>query len=470
MKLGKAIQEFKLHLIARGYSKFSQQNIWRYCHNRLPRDIFVLLPFENIFGYSGKLSFLTMGDYLRHHPEEFRWQDYVYNLPLEALDQRIVRTLWENASPGSSLRCFLRYLQEEKLLAYPLIVRRKPQWRREVEQLIKNAPSRPRTFTEGVGCYLRHLIDNQNITEQGLHGRYAQLKAALDWFCQKCGVKLLEQVELELVRGFLNYRRYERGNNPTTLYHAACALKGLFSFLAEQGYLKHNPLQELKVKRLHTVTATNVPSPAEMEALLKTAQQEVDNCRKQNTLRGKELLLATRNRAILLLLCTTGLRSSELLSLTLEQLDYSQGCVRVLGKGNSRYAKKERKVFLGNPKTVDALAAYLRLRPKGYGPRLFLTRNGLPMSPQDLRRIVKKYAELAGLSQEYPPHKLRAGFASMLVSQGIDPLTLKELMGHDSIKTTLKCYTSLDEEHLRNVWKNCNPLSRLRQGKVEDDA
>lgn len=470
MRLKEAMSGFEGYLNTKGYALTSRKNHLRYCRNRLTRDLFVLLPFKNIFGYTGTLSFLTMGDYLKHYPEDFAWEKYVLKLPLEALEQRTTRTLWETAPAGSGARLFLRYLQEEGLLGYPVIVRRKPKWRQEVDSLIKRcAPPRPETLDEGLGLYLRYLIDYQNITEQGLHGQYAQLKAALCWFEQPRGVKNLKQIDYELVRAFLDYRQHERGNSQTTLHHAAAALKEMFGFLAREGYLEKNPLEGLVVKRTHTVTAENVPTPAEMETLLNYTQQEVERYRNINSLHRKELLLALRNRAILFILCTTGLRASELMELTVAQLDTFSGCIRIQGKGNSRYAKKERMVFLEDADTVDALAKYLKIRPKGYGGSLFLSKNGLAMAPQDLRKMVEIYSRRAGLNRPYSPHKLRAGFASLMVSQGIDPLTLKELMGHDALNITLRYYTNLEEEQIRQVWKECNPLSQLRRKEEEKD-
>ncbi len=167
-------------------------------------------------------------------------------------------------------------------------------------------------------------------------------------------------------------------------------------------------------------------------------------------------------------MCTTGIRSGELLALTVELIDYARGCLKVYGKGNSRYAKKVRLVFLEDEATVDALAEYLNYRPVSYGPTLFLTANGLPLNALALRRVVAKIACQAGLKNSYTPHNFRAGFAGLMVSQGIDPLTLKELMGHDSLETTLKYYVSLEEDQLRQVWKQCNPLCHLFGGETDD--
>lgn len=469
MRIAEALSGFANYLDRNGYGALSRENYLRYLHNRLHVDIFMLLPFKNIFGYKGKLNFLTMDDYLKHYPQKFIWKEYVLELPVEVLEQRILRTLWENAPAGTPLRCIIRYLHEERFLSHPVITRQRPRWKQEVEKLLSKASSGPETLEEGFGSYLRYLIDEKNLTQHGLLGCYSQLKAALDWLCQHRGIERLDELDSTFIKHFLEYRQHERGNSQTTLHHAAVALKGMFAFLAKRGYLPENPLAELQVKRPYTITAENVPSPLEMEALLQTAQLETQKLQQETYGEKKQMFLSLRNRAILFLLCTTGLRSSELTELTLEQLNYTKGCLLVRGKGNIRYAKKERRIFLEDANTVDALAEYLKHRPDGYGNTLFLTKNGLPMETGDLHSMVTTYAQKAGLKNKYSPHKLRAGFASMMVFQGIDPLTLKELMGHDSLQTTLKCYTNLEEKQLHQVWKECNPLSRLRRKEWPDD-
>jgi len=465
--LKEALTGFETYLSKKGYSESSRKVYLRYMRNRFALDLFPLLPFKNIFGYHGNLHFLTMGDYIKHFPKDNPRQDYVLSLKLEALEHRVIRIFWEKSSSGSAPRCLIRYLQEEGYLSQPVIVRQQPKWKREAENLAAAANFYPQTLKEGFACYLNHLINAQNATEQGLNSQYHQLKAALKWFAEQ-QVQLLSEVNQELVIRFLDYRRYERDNNQTTLHHAAAALKAMFTFLYLDGFLPENPLGSLKIKKHDLVSAKNVPTPLEMQALLKYAQLNVSKEQGQGRVGQRKLFWALRNRAIIYLLCTTGIRSGELLALTVEQIDYARGCLKVYGKGNSRYAKKVRPVFLEDEATVDALAEYLYYRPASYGSTLFLSANGLPLYADTLRRVVIKYVHQAGIKNSYSPHNLRAGFAGLMVSQGIDPLTLKELMGHDSLETTLKCYVSLEEDQLRQVWKQCNPLSHLFGGETDD--
>jgi integrase/recombinase XerD len=155
---------------------------------------------------------------------------------------------------------------------------------------------------------------------------------------------------------------------------------------------------------------------------------------------------ASRDRAILELFYASGLRVTELGTLTLQQLDMEGGFLRVFGKG-----RKERIVPVGG-RARDALALYLTAaRPtlvkKKTGSALFLSNRGAALSRKTLWYLVKKYARLAGISATVKPHLLRHSFASHLLSGGADLRAIQEMLGHANLATT-QIYTSVDEQRL----------------------
>lgn len=95
-------------------------------------------------------------------------------------------------------------------------------------------------------------------------------------------------------------------------------------------------------------------------------------------------------------------------------------------------------------------------------------RRGNPLSTQELFARTRRYAREAGITRPLGPHRLRTYFASSLVAGGIDPLALQALMGHHSLRTTLRHYVALDEEHLRAVWRATNPLAHLQLSREEE--
>lgn len=153
-----------------------------------------------------------------------------------------------------------------------------------------------------------------------------------------------------------------------------------------------------------------------------------------------------RDRALLELFYSSGLRVSELAGLMLQQVDVAHGFLRVFGKGS-----KERVVPIGR-KAVEALEIYLSAgRPHFVKPRtgsqLFLNKNGTALSRVMLWMLVKKYARQAGITKNVKPHGLRHSFATHLLTGGADLRAIQEMLGHASISTT-QIYTAVEPQRL----------------------
>lgn len=168
-----------------------------------------------------------------------------------------------------------------------------------------------------------------------------------------------------------------------------------------------------------------------------------------------------RDRAMLELFYSSGLRISELCGLTLQQADLEHGFVRVFGKGS-----KERVVPLGE-KANEALRVYLNAgRPRLVKPRtgseLFVSERGKAISRKTLWVIVKKYAEKAGLPKSVKPHLLRHSFATHLLGGGADLRAIQEMLGHASIGTT-QIYTAVESSRLIEQHAKHHPRNRSRK-------
>lgn len=162
-----------------------------------------------------------------------------------------------------------------------------------------------------------------------------------------------------------------------------------------------------------------------------------------------------RDRAILELFYSSGLRVSELLGLGIQQLDTEGGFLIVYGKGS-----KERVVPVGG-KALEAIKAYLvRARPQFVKPKtgshIFLSERGGPLSRISLWVIVKKYARLAGIRKSVKPHLLRHSFASHLLAHGADLRVIQEMLGHVNLSTT-QIYTSVDQGRLAREHERFHP-------------
>ena len=175
-----------------------------------------------------------------------------------------------------------------------------------------------------------------------------------------------------------------------------------------------------------------------------------------------------RDRAMLELFYSSGLRVTELAELSLQQVDLEHSFVRVFGKGS-----KERVVPLGG-RARDAVATYLlSSRPRLVKPRtgseLFISERGRGMSRKTLWSIVKKYAERAGLSSAVKPHLLRHSFATHLLGGGADLRAIQEMLGHASIGTT-QIYTAVENSRLLDQHAKHHPRNRVIEAPPQGGA
>lgn len=162
-----------------------------------------------------------------------------------------------------------------------------------------------------------------------------------------------------------------------------------------------------------------------------------------------------RDRALLELLYATGLRVSEVVDLTLEQINLKLGYVRCIGKG-----RKERVVPVGRA-AIAAMEVYLtELRPRLQGdrhaPTLFLSRTGRALDRTNMWRLVRKYAAVAGIDARVSPHTLRHCFGTHLLAGGADLRIVQELLGHTDVSTT-QIYTHVDVTQLKHVHRKYHP-------------
>jgi integrase/recombinase XerC len=176
---------------------------------------------------------------------------------------------------------------------------------------------------------------------------------------------------------------------------------------------------------------------------------------------------AARDRAILEILYSTGMRVAELAALDLHRLDFDEGMVRVQGKGN-----RERLVPVGRP-AVEALRNYLPQREqlcreraeRGLQPErhaIFLNGRGSRLTTRSIERLVGMYARRAGIAARVTPHALRHSFATHLLEMGADLRSVQELLGHVSLSTTQK-YTHLNLDHLTEVYDRSHPKARKQK-------
>ena len=204
------------------------------------------------------------------------------------------------------------------------------------------------------------------------------------------------------------------------------ALRSFFDWCVQEGEIKTNPCDRIDSPKLGKYLPA-VLSVEEVSAIMDSVDLK--------SATGK------RDRAILEVLYGCGLRVSEAATLRISRIDFEEGFVDVIGKGD-----KERLVPLGEM-AADAIRAYLPDRPlpaaRQYEDILFLNRFGKPLSRVSIFNLVKKQAMIAGIHKEISPHTFRHSFATHLIENGADLRVVQEMLGHESILTT-EIYTHID--------------------------
>ncbi|MDH3934829.1 MAG: site-specific tyrosine recombinase XerD, partial [Gammaproteobacteria bacterium] len=240
----------------------------------------------------------------------------------------------------------------------------------------------------------------------------------------------------------LAYRseRVTDGARPRTTARLVSSMRRYYRFLIREGSLQEDPSVRIETPRIGRPLPDTL-SESEVEALL-DAPETADP-------------LGLRDRAMLELLYACGLRVSELVGLTSDQVNLTQGVVRLMGKGN-----KERLVPLGE-EAVDWLQRYIdegraELASDSSARQLFITRRGAGMTRQAFWYRIRHYAVISGINKHLSPHTLRHAFATHLLNHGADLRVVQMLLGHSDLSTT-QIYTHVARERLKELHAQHHP-------------
>ena len=237
---------------------------------------------------------------------------------------------------------------------------------------------------------------------------------------------------------FLNNEKYAR----RTIARKISALRSFSRFLVREGKLKSNPFAKVKTPKLDKKLPVFLETTEIDELFALLADDE----------------LGRRDSAILELLYATGCRVSELVALRLNDVDFANRYVLLLGKGD-----KERIVPVGG-RAMEALEKYILLTRAVIISRyrkpehnvLFVNSRGGRLTDRSVRRIVDKYIVVMATKKKISPHSLRHTFATHLLNNGADLRSVQEMLGHANLSTT-QIYTHVTAERMTNVYKDAHP-------------
>jgi len=285
--------------------------------------------------------------------------------------------------------------------------------------------------------YCDYLQYQKNYSEYTIENYCSDIIQYLDYLASE-GINF-KKIEYSDLRFYLMYLKEEKNENNSSIDRKLSALRGFYKFLATEKITDNNAFSLVtglkKEKKLPRYFEYN-----ELEELFKVPDLRT--------------ALGQRDRLILEMLYATGLRVGELVSVKVSDIDLGSRVILVVGKGN-----KERRVTYGDY-CHDALKlylsdGYLKLN-KNVSDYLFLNNNGEVITERGIRYVLDQVIKKTSLNKSISPHVLRHSFATHLLNEGCDLLTVQKLLGHESISAT-QIYTHVTTERLKEVYYNSFP-------------
>ena len=288
--------------------------------------------------------------------------------------------------------------------------------------------------------FLAHLQVERRMSAHTLDAYRRDLIALAEWAARQA-LDDLTAVPADALRSFVA-AEHRRGLSPKSLQRRLSACRSFYQWLLKHGRVIANPAAGLKAPK----AARKLPQVLDADEAVRLVEVPTD------------VPLGLRDRALLELFYSSGLRLSELCGLRWGDLDLLEGYVTVLGKGS-----KQRKVPVGSH-ARNALAAWRAEQGGDNAAQVFPGRGGAPISQRAVQIRLKQLAQRQGLFKHVHPHMLRHSFASHILESSGDLRGVQELLGHADIATT-QIYTHLDFQHLAKVYDAAHPRAKRKPPK-----
>ena len=293
-----------------------------------------------------------------------------------------------------------------------------------------------------VSDFLSHLVRERRLSPHTAEAYAHDVRVLLE--LTQAQESAPQDLQIHEIRRFIA-RLHGRGQGGKSLARMLSAWRGFFNYLARDHGFTRNPCAGVRPPK-SPKSLPKALSPDEATRLVGITQSDP---------------LAVRDRAMFELLYSSGLRLSELTSLSLGDVSFADATVRVIGKGN-----KTRVVPVGSH-ALQALQAWLPVReslPHRSESGLFLSQRGDAISPRAVQARLKTWGIKQGLPSHVHPHMLRHSFASHVLQSSGDLRAVQEMLGHASISTT-QVYTHLDFQYLAKVYDQAHPRAKRKPAK-----
>lgn len=276
-------------------------------------------------------------------------------------------------------------------------------------------------------------------------------KIDLAQFSALLPVHTVTEISIEILENYISF--LHQTYKPKTAKRKIASVKAFFHYLEYKDIILINPFNKMHIKFREPVILPKTIPLYTIEQLLKTLYQQRSLAK--TTLQSKKVL---RDIAVVELLFSTGIRISELCSLKAPDVNLRDNTILIFGKGS-----KERRIQICNEDVLKILYDYRAIFAKQILQcnHFFATTNGQPLSDQSVRRMLRKYATLAGIDMHITPHMFRHTFATSLLETDVDIRYIQEMLGHSSINIT-EIYTHVTTSKQKDILMNKHPRKDLR--------
>jgi len=291
--------------------------------------------------------------------------------------------------------------------------------------------------------FLQHLTLERRLAENTAKS-YRRDLVCLAEFCDRQSIVAFTDLRSHHLRRFAAVS-HAGGLSPRSIQRRLSGARSFMNYLIREGHVKNNPVADVSAPQV----PRNLPNTLDVDQMARLLRIE-----------GEEPE-TIRDRAMLELFYSSGLRLAELVGLDLGAVDLADGTVRVTGKGN-----KTRIVPVGR-QAREQIREWLliRVRLAGSAERaLFVSTRGRRISPRSVQMRVRYWALRAGVSQRVYPHLFRHSFATHVLESSSDLRGVQEMLGHADISTT-QIYTHLNFQHLAQVYDKAHPRARLKKAR-----
>ena len=292
-------------------------------------------------------------------------------------------------------------------------------------------------ITDAIEDFLNYCIFEKGLSDH-TRDSYKNDLEVYENFLKNRSIYDVSKIRSEDIKDFLKIRNNEESS---TVAHNLTVIKNFHAYLLKENIINKDVSEFIDRPKLRKT----LPKTLSVEDIDKLLDIKLDSA------------FDYRNKAMLELMYGCGLRVSELINLTLNDIDMTNCLIRILGKGN-----KEREIPIGEY-SIYYLKEYLNVRDKLLKPgvlcnKMFLNNHGKGMTRQGFFKNLKQILKDKGLNPEVSPHTLRHSFATHLLSHGADLRSIQEMLGHSDISTT-KIYTKVSDDQVRTDYETYHPRS-----------